>query len=317
MLFKQNLFMKENLSIYKIKLKLKKTIQGSLWVALMFYNICNHAFGQSIRHQKTITATGEINKIIDIHFHAFNLDSIKYLVDKYFVDNRKFTIQKLGVITIASKGDTTSTRAHNDILINFATHDKRIFPVCSVHPYDLDFSLRELYRLKEKGVKVIKLHPNTQNFNVADTSVFKIAQRAGALGIALLFDGYNPFDANQIGEFISLAIKCPDTQIIIAHTGMFDFTKLNVIAALKTYPFYKKNIWVDISAIAPELLNSPYRDQVIFTLRNIGIDHVLFGSDTPFFSVTGTVNALQKSGFNVDELNEIYHDNAVSLFRLY
>src|SRR5262249_16732927 len=88
------------------------------------------------------------------------------------------------LIVIARKGQLEKTRAQNDAVLDIAQRaPTRFFAIVSVHPADGDDALKELERVAKRGAKVVKLHPNTQNFDVADPEVAKVAQRCGELGL--------------------------------------------------------------------------------------------------------------------------------------
>lgn len=57
----------------------------------------------------------------------------------------------------------------------------------------------------------------------------------------LLFDSYNPTDNDELGKLIMLAATHQEAQFIFVHMGLVNFPQ---------YPWYKKNIWMDISAIS-------------------------------------------------------------------
>src|ERR1700733_3249146 len=104
--------------------------------------------------------------------------------------------------------------------------------------------------------------------------------------MALLFDSYNPEDANELGKLMMLAINHPNTQFILAHMGFVHFSELLTIEAWKRYSWYRNNIWMDVSAISPILGGdlSPYRDQIRWIIRKIGVGQFLYGSDFPLFT---------------------------------
>ncbi len=50
--------------------------------------------------------------------------------------------------------------------------------MCSVHPYDGDAALDELERVETAGgARGVKLHPNTQDFDVADERVAAVVAK--------------------------------------------------------------------------------------------------------------------------------------------
>jgi len=54
----------------------------------------------------------------------------------------------------------------------------------------------------------------------------------------------------------------------------------------------------------------------MWTIREIGIEYFLFGSDFPVFDLKPSRRVLEKYGFKKKELQQIFHDNAVKLFGL-
>lgn len=49
------------------------------------------------------------------------------------------------------------------------------------------------------------------------------------------------------------------------------------------------SVRVDVSVTASLYADSPYRDQFVCVLRQVGIDRVLFGSDYPFYTTTEAI----------------------------
>lgn len=80
---------------------------------------------------------------------------------------------------IAPRSDLVRTRKMNNDLFKLSKESKgRIFPVCSVHPLDGKNALDEIVRVAKLGAKALKLHPNTQNFDVSDPMVEKVVRKA-------------------------------------------------------------------------------------------------------------------------------------------
>ena len=220
---------------------------------------------------------------------------------------------KTAIITMAQKGEVEATRRKNDSIIQLAARNDSLIPVCSVHPLDGSAALAEMERVHKKGVQVIKLHPNYQHFDVGTEPVSQLAEKAGELNMILLFDSYNPMDVSETGKLLFLGVTHPKARLILAHMGLVSFPHLLTIEAFKRYPWFQNNIWFDLSAIAPLLANSPFRDQLVWTIRKIGVDQFLFGSDFPVFSGAEAVAAIHALGLSRVEEEKIYYRNACRL----
>ena len=78
----------------------------------------------------------------------------------------------------------------NDFAISLKEVDGLV-PFGSVH-YDSPDALDELERLKENGIKGVKLHPDYQGFFVDDDKMLPIYEKIGKLGLITVFhSGYD------------------------------------------------------------------------------------------------------------------------------
>ena len=210
----------------------------------------------------------------------------------------------------ALQGDVEHTRAQNDALIALASKHPKMLPIATVHPYDGQAALDELKRVSGRRVKVLKLHPHTQKFDVADSRVLTLVQEAGALGVVVLMDNANII-AGDSEHLFNLAVRAPRTTFVFAHMGGLNFRFWNTLALARTAKdFFMDNIYFDISGIVVLAADSPIEEEFVWTLRNIGIDHVLLGSDYPQFSLSQTLDALERLNLDESEKAKIRYTNA-------
>jgi predicted TIM-barrel fold metal-dependent hydrolase len=123
-------------------------------------------------------------------------------------------------------------------------------PVIDAHVH---LQLDELERVAAAGARGLKLHPNTQDFDVADGRVAALVGKAGELDLPVLFDAYSPFDADQPGKFVKLAMEAKESKIILAHMHGPRFLELLVYQNLALYPWWAANVWHDVSWAAADL----------------------------------------------------------------
>lgn len=226
------------------------------------------------------------------------------------------TVSCAAALTIARGGDLDRTRARNDAVIKLARDSGHFFyPVCSVHPADGLAALREIDRVAAAGAAWLKLHPNTQRFDVADPSVVKVVRKAAEHGLPVLFDAYSPWDANQPGKFVNLATAVPESRLVLAHAHGPGFPQLLVYDILARYPDWHRNVWIDISVTAAMLAGGPFAEQFAWVLRKVGVDRVVFGSDYPLDDPLTAIRAVVDLGFTDEEQAAILHDNASVLLR--
>ena len=260
----------------------------------------------------SISYTFSQDTVIDIHCHLYDYEkSAEYYFDT--VKNLDIQLLKVGGITISKQDELKVTRSHNDKLIALSKENPKIIPICSVHPYDGDSAINELKRIKSKGVKFIKLHPLVQNFDVYDKRVIRLGQEAGKLDIILLIDNATIFTPDNKEGLLNLALECPDTKFIFAHLGAVEFRFWSILGFLNRTEMYKHNIYFDISGTVTLMEDSPVEDEFIWTMRTIGIDKILLGSDFPQWSLEETLDAFKKLDLTEEEKRLIKYKNALKL----
>jgi hypothetical protein len=214
----------------------------------------------------------------------------------------------------ALSGHPDTIRASNDAHLALAKKHPEMLPIATVHPYDGEAALQEVTRVATLGFKVLKLHPHTQRFDPSDPRVLAVVTSAGDLGMIVLVDNFNiiPGDSEKL---FNLALAAPKTRFIYAHLGGMNFRFWNVIRAARTAKgLYADNIYFDIAGTTVLLKDSPIRDEFVWTIRGVGVDHVLLGSDFPQFSLAETVAAFEALPLTTDEKKKIRYQNAQSLF---
>jgi hypothetical protein len=261
---------------------------------------------------------GAQQQTFDLHVHLHHGErslaeyEAQVVKDKKYVSG--FGAMWFGGPNLALQGEVDRIRANNDRLIALASQHPKMMPIATVHPYDGDAALAELQRLAARGVRVLKIHPHTQRFDAADARVLALARRAGELKVIVLMDNANilPGDSEKL---FNLALDAPKTTFIFAHLGGLNFRFWNILAAARTAEnLFANNIYFDISAMAALVADSPLEAEFVWTIRNVGVDHVLFGSDFPQYSLAQNLDALDRLGLTDSEKATIRHENARKLF---
>lgn len=256
--------------------------------------------------------------VFDVHVH---LREGETSLQQYRDDARAAGLQLSGVGAMwfggphqARQGQLAEVRAGNDRIIALAAAHADVLPIATVHPYDGDAAMAELARAAAAGVRVLKLHAHTQGFDVSDPRVEALVRRAGELDVTVLLDNANilPGDSEKL---FNLVVRVPGTRFILAHIGGLNFRFWNVLALARTADgFGFENLYFDISATVLVVAGSPVEPEFLWTLRNVGIDHVLLGSDYPQIGLGATVEALERLALTDEEKAKIRSANAMRLF---
>src|SRR6187549_4016431 len=235
----------------------------------------------------TLASAGE--PVFDSHVHLRDGEAS---LQKFEAEVRTAGIDLAGVGAMwfggphqALAGDPAKIRAGNDGLIALA-------------------------RIAARGVKTLKIHPHTQRFEISDPRVLALVTKAGELGVAVLMDnaGIVPGDCEDL---FNLAAKAPKTRFIFAHMGGANFRFWNILVLARTADgFALDNVNFDISGTVLLAADSPIEKEFVWTLRNVGIDHVMLGSDYPQIPLGKTVDALERLGLTQEEKSAILSGNA-------
>ncbi len=252
--------------------------------------------------------------VFDTHVHLRDGETS---LQKFEAEVREAGIELAGVGAMwfggphqALAGDPAKMRASNDALIALAAKHPEVAPIGTVHPYDGKAALDELARIAARGVKTLKIHPHTQRFEIADPRVLALVTKAGELGMTVLMDnaGIVPGDCEDL---FNLAARAPKTRFIFAQMGGANFRFWNILVLARTADgFALDNANFDISGTVLLAADTPIEAEFIWTLRNIGIDHVMLGSDYPQISLARTVEALEKLDLTREEKMAILSGNA-------
>lgn len=265
---------------------------------------------------------GYSGPIIDVHTHPMLgpnpiFGNGPHAPRDYFRATQALDLRFAGALVMARRDDLEGTRKQNDRVLAIGSENgRRLYPVCSVHPADGPAALREVDRVARAGARGLKLHPNTQEFDVADPMVEALVRRATERRLPVLFDAYSPFDADQPGKFVRLAMAVPEARLILAHALGTRFAELLVYNVLNRYSWWKRNVWVDLSAMTTLMAEGPFREQYGWVLRKFGTDRLLFGSDYPLDDPRRAVRAVVSLGFAKEELAQVFYRNAAALFGL-
>lgn len=262
--------------------------------------------------------------LIDFHTHAFPesiaqkaIESLSYtsggLVSQTegTVPSLKKEMEKDGVDISVVLSIATNPKQQTNVN-NFAKQindQKSIFAFGSVHP-DAENALYELERIKDMGLKGVKLHPEYQKFYVDDEKMKPIYKKISSLGLITVFHsgydyGYAPpyhcMPDNLLG-----ALRWLDTPVIAAHWGGVN-CGIEIIKKL-----CGKEIFFDLSfgysmmpkAIAQEIIDKHTPDRLVFA------------SDMPWHRPSWEKRLIEALDISQQDKEKIYYKNAKKLLNI-
>jgi predicted TIM-barrel fold metal-dependent hydrolase len=171
--------------------------------------------------------------------------------------------------------------------------------------------------VKEEGFGGLKLHPRLQRHSVIDDRVIALVRHAGGLGVPVLIDAFPDGDwlieGHRPVHYAQLARACPDTRLIVAHMGGHHVIDMMMLA--KRTP----NMLLDTSFSLLYYRGSSVPADLVYAMRSMRFDRILYGSDYPDRSVPDTLEAsielLREHGLTDDQLDRILYSNARRVLR--
>jgi predicted TIM-barrel fold metal-dependent hydrolase len=193
--------------------------------------------------------------------------------------------------------NSISIQNNTDIVTFFGT----------LHPDSTDF-VSEIARLKQSGIKGVKLHPEYQGFYIADKKYYPIydaLQDAEILVTMHTGKDPGPFASDHaLPQAVKTLIKdFPRLRLIAAHMGgwrLWDMVEQELAG---------ENIFFDTAAIYGII------DPALFVrlVRKHGAERILFASDSPWFDLGVARNWIDAQPLTSSEKEKIFFANANAL----
>jgi len=183
-----------------------------------------------------------------------------------------------------------------DMLIGFGT----------IHPDYEDYKT-ELVRIKELGLRGIKLHADFQDFNLDTKKMFPIYEQIVELGLPILFHmGDRKYNRTSPKRLANVLKSFPEMTAIGAHLGgvfMWDESIKYLVG---------KNLYFDTSSTLHELPGEKF----MYIVRNHGVDKILFGTDYPLSDYEIESERFKTLDLTEEEKENIFYKNAYRLLKL-
>lgn len=258
--------------------------------------------------------------VIDFHVHTFpdklaaktipmlaGIAKSPYYADGTVSDTMKkmdeWNVDAVVMMHIATR--PSSQTKVNDFAASI--QNDRIFCFGSIHP-DAEDAIDELDRIKNLGLKGVKLHPDYEGFMMDDPKMFPIYDAISQLNLPVLFHtGYDPYSPDVVHAppkaVAKVAQEFPKMTIIAAHLGgmaQCDDSEEYLIG---------KNVYID-TAMASNFCTPEQMQRMI---KKHGADKVLFATDCPWSTPEKEMAILNELKLSDEEKRMICSENAKKL----
>jgi predicted TIM-barrel fold metal-dependent hydrolase len=192
----------------------------------------------------------------------------------------------------------------------------KLIGFASVHPLEGPDPVKRLeHDVLTYGLQGLKMHPRLQGLAADDPRWVPLVEKAAELGLPVAVDAllWKPTPLrDQLPINIDVLCKrVPQAKIIICHAGGFHFMDALAVAVAND------NAYLDISISLQYFYETPFEDQFVFILKQVGAKRVIYGSDHPqnpakeCFARTKAI--LGKHHFSEEDLSFIFGRTLLSI----
>ena len=179
------------------------------------------------------------------------------------------------------------------------------------HP-DMEDPAGEMDRLRARGARGIKIHPDYAGCDLDDPRYDRILGEAAARGFFVVtHTGFDPISPKHVhaspDAMLAVMKRHPDLILVAAHLG--GRTRAREAAE----KLAGKRIWFDTSLLS---LRSDEADAVQTILREHDPARILFGTDTPWTDPAAELEALLRAVPDEKKRARILYQNAADLLGL-
>ncbi len=264
--------------------------------------------------------------LIDFHTHCFpdaiaeravtklaGIGGIPYYTIATLDDNIKM-MDRCGVDASVVCSIATNLKQQtnvNNFAISLNATCDRIYALGSIHPdCPVDEAEAELRRLRDSGIRGIKVHPDYMDAYVDDDRFLKIFEICDRLGMFVIthagYDFYSPDNPHSTPERIRRVHDAlPSLKLVAAHVGSNRMGR-EVLDKLVGC----ENIYFDLSLIAIEPNPLDIVKEIVTTHIS---DNLLFGSDLPWCDPKLELDVIESLGLESELMEKIRWGNAQKL----
>ncbi len=260
-------------------------------------------------------------KIIDFHAHIYP-EKIAEKAVKSIGDFYNINMSGSGTSeTLISGGETAgitnyvvhsvAVTAHNvEAINNFIASEcekhNEFYGFGTMHA-DFEDKIGETKRMLDLGLRGIKIHPDTQKYNMDDERMYELYDFIRQMKIPLLIHtGDYRYDYSHPRRLKTILKEFPGIITIGAHFGGWSMCDL-------AYEFLgDENCYVDTSS-AFWMLGTKRAEELI---RMYGAERVLFGTDFPMWKAKDELESIYKMNLTDDEKSLIFYKNAEKILKV-
>lgn len=261
-------------------------------------------------------------KIIDFHTHIYPdkiAERATEAIGKFYdiemdrvgsVSNLLKYSERAGITNCVVHSVATSAqqveRINDFITAEVGAHPDKLYGFGTMHQ-DYEDKIKEVDRCIELGLRGIKLHPDTQMFNVDDECMLPMYDYMQGKLPLLLHCGDYRYDYSHPRRVANICKMFPRLTVIGAHFGGYSVWE-------EAYEYLKDlNCMLDTSS-SSALMDPP--EMFSKLINAYGADRLLFGTDFPMWDPSEELQRFMSVPMSDSDREKILYTNAAKLLKI-
>lgn len=194
----------------------------------------------------------------------------------------------------------------------------------AMHP-DYNNPRDELKRIKDGGVKGIKIHPAFYELDICDRRIMNIIYEAQALDLIVVTHagwdiGFEERNYIPVDSLLRILMDIGPKKMVLAHMGGWDdWNNVEKYLAGSDYYFdtsFSLGIINKRHDLPDPMRTENMKDEDFVRLcKKHGTDKILFGTDSPWSNQSEYVTKIKGLAFSKEQLENIFANNAIRLIQ--
>ena len=239
---------------------------------------------------------------IRVFYHLGN-DTMDGTVDMLLKQGTKAGIEKFVILPVAMRPDRT--RHINDFILEQLPNQPRFYGFGTIHAA-MDNITDEVQYIMDKGLRGIKMHPDSQVFAIDDARLFPAYEMLQGKLPVIFHMGDLRFDYSHTAKLRRILELFPQLEVIAAHFGGYTMYE-TAYEELK-----HKDCYFDVSS------SLMFMDEGVAEkyINRYGAERFVYGSDYPMWDPVIEMQRFQKLKLTDDQIEQIAHKTAERILRI-
>ena len=207
------------------------------------------------------------------------------------------------ILPVALRPDRT--RHINDFILEQVANEPRFLGFGTIHA-GMENIIEETDYIVQKGLRGIKMHPDSQVFDIDDPRLFPVYEHIQGKLPVILHMGDVRFDYSHPARLRRVLDLFPKLQVIAAHFGAYQLHE-------QAYDLLKdKDCFFDVSSSLMFMGEGVAEGYI----NAYGAERFVYGSDYPMWDPVKEMDRFLKLKLTSDQFEQIFHKTAENILHL-